>query len=155
MNTQQLLIVMQEWIASGQRLYALLDRQSKALAHRDVTQVEALRTHIEQSLETAQALDARRSELFNSLAQELEVGVNLKEISSKLPANEARAVTHISLRAGRLAEAIRLMLERNRVLIENELVYVEGTLSLIAKAAQEQTAYGRGNAPALWVNEVA
>lgn len=155
MRSQPLISLLREWRAAGLRALALHERQAKALSRREIGQVEALRPHLEALIEEARTLDARRDEAASALASALGVEPKLERIIEALPHAEATALRTEADAAGKTADAVRNAMWKSRTLLENELVYAEGMLGLIAQAVQQPGVYGQATAYSLWVNEVA
>lgn len=155
MNSRTLVGLIREWQSVALRAAPILDRQTQALKTRDVAEVEAIRPVLEALVAQASAIDAQREQAISDLAAKLDVEPNLAAIAEKLPHEEARLLNAAAKSAKRIAVTVEQRMGTNRALLENELVYAEGMLGLIAQAVQQSTPYGHAVAHSMWVNEVA
>jgi len=90
------------------------------------------------------------------LAEQWDTKPTLRSIVGVLPVAEARQVEALANRLAMVGANLQERITRNRMLIENELSYVGGSLCLIAKAAQEQEGdFAAAQAGPILVNQVA
>ena len=145
MKTRKLQQHWWDWLSTAERLQRSLNEQTQALIQRDVALIERLQPELDAMLEHMQSIDNAAATVAKKLAEDLGAEPNLRGLVGVLPQAEAQQVTSISNRVKAAAANVAASLDKNRKLIDNELLYVGGTLALIAKAAQEQQSqYGSG-----------
>lgn len=145
MKTRKLQQHWWDWLSTAERLQRSLNEQTQALVRRDVAQIERLQPELDSMLDHMRSIDEEAAAVAKKLAEELGAEPNLRGLVAVLPKAEALQVSSISNRVKAAAANVAASLDKNRKLIDNELLYVGGTLALIAKAAQEQQCqYGSG-----------
>lgn len=142
-KTKQLQQLWWDWLGTSERLLRSLHEQTTALVRRDVTLVERLQPELDSMLEHMKDVDDRAAAAARKLAGDLGVEPSLRSLVAALPEAEAQQVQSIANRVKAASLNVQNLLDKNRQLIQNELLYTSGTLALIAKAAQEnQAQYG-------------
>jgi hypothetical protein len=150
MNPRQLASVWSEWCRAAQALLSILNEQADALTRRDTERVEELLPLVEDRRETLEAVDSRARGASAALAARLGAAATLTGIAAKLPSADASVLAELSAQVTRLGSEVRQAMVRNHALIENELAYVAGTLTLIGQALrQPPTPYGKASTGAL------
>lgn len=80
-------------------------------------------------------IDEQAVNMANILAEELGVPSNMKSVVAALDKAEGQQLHGLANRVTVAARNVQEVLDKNRKLIENEMTYINGTLTLIAKAA--------------------
>lgn len=157
MKTRELQTLWWDWLSTSERLLNMLQDQTRALIGRDVATVERLQPELDAMLEKMTSIDDRAAASARALAEELGTEPSLRSLVEALPKAEAQQIQSLANRVRAASNNVELNLAKNRQLIASELTYVNGTLVLIARAAQEQNAkYGGSNVPsAVLVDQVA
>jgi hypothetical protein len=137
MKTKQLQTYWWDWLSTSERLLRALHEQTAALTLRDVERVERIQPELDALLERMKEIDDQAAACAKSLAEELGAEPNLRSLVHVLDKAEAQQVQSIANRVRVAAQHVEGVMTKNRTLIENELTYVNGTLTLIAKAAAE------------------
>ena len=107
-------------------------------------------------LERMRLIDEQAAATTRRLAEQVGCDPNVRSLAAVLGPNEGNQLVAIANRVKIVGANIRERLAKNEGLIESELIYVSGTLSLIAKAAADQPGpYARPEAGAVLLNEVA
>lgn len=155
-KTRELKRLWWDWLSTAERLQHSLEEQSIALVRRDVTTVERIQPELETMLARMKRIDEEAAACVERLAAKLETEPSLGGLMRAVDAAEAQQLQVLGKRVAIVGENIARLLEENRRLIENELLYVNGSLSLIMKAAQEQAGpYAGKEAPPVLLDEVA
>lgn len=137
MKTRELQTQWWDWLSTSERLLRSLHEQTAALTLRDVARVERIQPELDTLLETIRAIDDKAAACACRLAEEFGVEPNLRGLASALEKAEAQQVQSMANRITVVARNVQDVIAKNRKLIESEMAYVNGTLSLVAKAATE------------------
>ncbi len=156
MKTKELQRLWWDWLGTSERLLRSLYEQTVALTLRDSPRVERLQPELDRMLERIQELDGQATACARQLAGELGVEPNLRSLVHVLEKAEAQQVQQIANRVTVAAKNIQHVIDKNRTLIENELCFVNGTISLIAKTAGESKGrFGISSHAAVLVDQAA
>jgi len=157
MKTRELQTLWWDWLSTSERLLRSLYEQTAALTLRDVARVERIQPEIEAHMMKMREIDASATACAKKLAAELGVEPNLRSVARVLEKAEAEQVQGLANRVIVAARNVTSVRDKNRKLIENELTYVNGTLTLIAKAANEgQGKFGKAAvSPSVLVDQAA
>lgn len=157
MKSRELQRTWWDWLSTAERLNRSLAEQQAALTLRDVSRVESIQPELDLMITRLQEIDQNAVASTKSLAEQLETKPSVRSIVEALNPAEARQIESLATRIRVVGENLRQRIDRNRKLMENELMYVGGSLALIAKVAQEQQgAFGTQSAPsAILVDQVA
>jgi hypothetical protein len=139
MKTKQLQTYWWDWLSTSERLLRVLHEQTAALTLRDVARVERIQPDLEGLLTLMKEIDDNAAACAKTLAEELGTEPNLRSLVLALEKAEAQQVQQIANRVKVAAQHVEAVMAKNKALIENELTYVNGTLTLIAKTATENT----------------
>jgi hypothetical protein len=137
MITRELQTLWWDWLGTSERLLRSLHEQTAALTLRDVERVERIQPELDTMMDTMRTLDDRAAACAMKLAEELSVEPNLRSLVQALEKTEGQQVQALANRITVAARNVQHVIEKNRTLIENEMNYINGTLTLIAKAATE------------------
>ena len=137
MRTRELQTLWWDWLSTSERLLRSLHEQTAALTLRDVARVERIQPELDQMLVRMQQIDDNATACARKLAEEMETEMSLRGLVRVLEKAEAQQVQSIANRVTVAARNVQSVLGKNRALIENEMVYINGTLTLIAKTASE------------------
>lgn len=137
MKTRQLQTYWWDWLGTSERLLRTLHEQTAALTLRDVARVERIQPDLDSLIARMKEIDEDAAACAKGLAEELGTEPNLRSLVNALEKAEAQEVQSIANRVKVAAQHIEGVMQKNRTLIENELTYVNGTLTLIAKTASE------------------
>lgn len=135
MKTRELQGKWQEWLRASEALLLTLHEQTVAVTLRDVGRVERLQPQIESQMANVAQIDAQAVDQAQRLAESLGAEPNLRSLVERLDRAEGQALHSLANRVTMTARRIQATMDKNRTLIENEMMYVNGTLTLIAKAA--------------------
>ncbi|HTQ09208.1 MAG TPA: flagellar export chaperone FlgN [Fimbriimonadaceae bacterium] len=137
MKTRELQTLWWDWLGTSERLLRSLHEQTAAVTLRDLARVERIQPELDALLERVRTIDGNAAACARKLAEELGTEPNLRSLACALDKAEARQLQGLANRVLVAARNLQEVFARNRALIENELIYVNGTLTLIAKAAAE------------------
>lgn len=137
MRTRELQTLWWDWLSTSERLLRSLHEQTAALTLRDVARVERIQPELDSLLDRVQKIDERAAACARKLAEELGTEPSLRGLVRALDKAEAQQVQSIANRVLVAARNVQAVLDKNRALIENEMTYINGTLTLIAKTASE------------------
>ncbi len=135
MKTRELQQLWWDWLGTSERLLRSLYEQTAALTLRDVARVERIQPELDQMMSKLRELDSQAVALAHKLAEELETEPNLRSLASALEKAEAQALQGLGNRVTVAARNVQEVLKKNRMLIENEMTYINGSMTLVAKAA--------------------
>lgn len=157
MKTRELQKQWWDWLSTSERLLRSLYEQTAALTLRDVERVERIQPELDQLLARMRELDKSAAACAKRLAEELETEANLRGLVRVLDKAEAQALQGLANRVTVAARNVQNVLDKNRKLIENEMTHINGTLTLIAKAAvKAEGPYGKSRGgTAVLLNEAA
>lgn len=137
MKTRELQVLWWDWLGASERLLRSLHEQTAALSLRDSDRVERIQPELDTMLDSMRKIDSTAATCAKKLAEELGTEPNLRSLTQVLEKDEAQQVQSLANRVTVAARHVSTVLDRNRALIENELTYVNGTLTLVAKVASE------------------
>jgi hypothetical protein len=137
MKSRDLQRVLWDWLGTAERLHRSLAEQTAALSLRNVARVEELQPELETLQSRLGEIDKQAVASTQVLAGQLGVIPTVRNIVEVLKPAEARQLDALSTRVRQVGENLHDRLGRNRKLIDNELNYVNGSLALIAKVANE------------------
>jgi hypothetical protein len=137
MRTRELQTLWWDWLSTSERLLRSLHEQTAALTLRDVARVERIQPELDQMLVRMQQIDDKATACARKLAEDMDTELSLRGLVRVLEKAEAQQVQSIANRVTVAARNVQAVLTKNRALIENEMTYINGTLTLIAKAASE------------------
>lgn len=157
MKTRELQKQWWDWLSTSERLLRSLYEQTAALTLRDVERVERIQPELDQLLTRMREIDGSAAACAKRLAEELGTEPNLRGLVRELDKAEAQALQGLANRVTVAARNVQNVLDKNRKLIENEMTYINGTLTLIARAAvKAESPYGNSRGrTALLLNEAA
>jgi hypothetical protein len=135
MKTRELQQLWWDWLSTSERLLRSLYEQTAALTLRDVARVERIQPEIDQMMSKLRELDNQAVALAHKLAGELGTEPSLRSLASVLEKAESQSLQGLGNRVTVAARNVQDVLKKNRKLIENEMLYINGSLTLIAKAA--------------------
>lgn len=137
MQTRELQTLWWDWLSTSERLLRSLHEQTAALTLRDVARVERIQPELDSLLERVRQIDEHAATCARKLAEEMDTEPSLRGLVRVLDKAEAQQVQSIANRVTVAARNVQSVLDKNRALIENEMTYINGTLTLIAKTATE------------------
>jgi len=137
MKTRQLQTYWWDWLGTSERLLRCLHEQTAALTLRDVARIERIQPDLDGLIARMREIDGDAATCAKKLAEDMGTEPNLRSLVQVLEKAEAQQVQSIANRVKVAAHHIDGVMKKNRALIENELSYVNGTLTLIVKTANE------------------
>ena len=136
MKSRQLLTMWSEWLSISDKLLRSLHEQTVAVTLRDVSRVERLQPELDELTSEIRKIDSEALAEAKRLAEELGVSTpNLRGLVSALDKSEAAQVQQTANKILSASQNIQDVVSKNRKLFEAEMTYINGTLTLIAKAA--------------------
>lgn len=147
MKTKELQAGWNDWLKASEALLLTLHEQTAAVTLRDVARVERLQPTLEAHLANVARIDAQAVDHARRLAESLGTEPNLRSLVDGLDKAEGQALHALANRVTMLSRKVQATMEKNRVLLMNEMTYVNGTLTLIAKAAGSPPTPYRRRAP--------
>lgn len=142
--TRDLQTLWWDWLSTSERLLRSLHEQTAALTLRDVARVERIQPELDNMLARLREIDDTASACALRLAEELGTDPNLRGLVRVLDKAEGQQLQSIANRVMVVARNVQHVLDKNKALIESEMTYVNGTLTLIARVAHEQTGPYKG-----------
>ncbi len=138
MKTRELQTLWWDWLSTSERLLRSLHEQTAALTLRDVPRVERIQPELDNLIAKLREIDDHAAACALRLAEDLGSEPNLRGLVRVLDKAEAQQVQQIANRVTVAARNVQNVIGKNECLIQNEMTYINGTLTLIAKAAHEQ-----------------
>lgn len=141
MKTRQLQTMWWDWLSTSERFLRSLHEQTAALTLRDVARVQRIQPEIDALYAKLNEIDEKAVTCAKKLVVELGgEEPSLRGLVQVLDKAEAQQVQGLANRVKVTARNMHAVVEKNQALIQNELTFVNGTLSLLAKAACDQQA---------------
>jgi Rad3-related DNA helicase len=145
-----------DWLSTSERLLRSLYEQTAALTLRDVARVERIQPELDALMERMRSIDANAVACAKKLAEELDTNPSLRSLVQALEKAEAQQLQGLANRVTVAARNVQDVVAKNKALIDNEMTYINGTLTLIAKAAvQADGPFGQTEGQSVLVNEAA
>jgi hypothetical protein len=135
MKTRDLQTLWWDWLGTSERLLRALYEQTAALTLRDVARVERIQPELDTHMERLKVIDVQAVACAKRLAGELGAEPTLRGLVQVLEKAEAQQLHGLANRVKVAARNVQEVIAKNRALLENEMTYINGTLTLIAKAA--------------------
>src|SRR5688572_28958398 len=137
MKTRELQTLWWDWLGTSERLLRSLHEQTAAVTLRDISRVERIQPELDALLERVRAIDEDAAACANKLAEELGTEAHIRSLALALGKAEAQQLQGLANRVTVAARNLQEVFAKNRALLENELSYVNGTLTLIARASND------------------
>jgi hypothetical protein len=136
MKSRQLLNMWTEWLTTSERMLRCLHEQTVAVTLRDVQRVERLQPELDELTEMIRIIDSKALTEAKWLAEVLgATTLSLRGLVSVLEKTEAAQVQLMANKVMSASQNIQDVVYKNRKLFESEMAYINGTITLIAKAA--------------------
>lgn len=135
MKTRELQTLWWDWLSTSERLLRSLHEQTAAVTLRDVARVERIQPELDSLMQRVMTLDEAAVACAKRLAEEMGTEPNLRGLVRVLDKAEAQQLQGLANRVTVAARHVQEVVKKNRALIEGEMTYINGTLTLIAKAA--------------------
>ncbi len=144
MRTRELQTIWWDWLSTSERLLRSLHEQTAAVTLRDVARVERIQPELDGLMDRMVQLDEDAVACARKLAGEIGTEPNLRSLVHALEKAEAQQLQGLANRVTVAARHVQEVIAKNRTLLESEMTYINGTLTLIAKAAVDiRTPYRR------------
>ena len=137
-HSRELQTLWWDWLSTSERLLRSLHEQTAALTLRDVDRVQRIQPELDTMLARLREIDDFAAACAVRLAEELGTEANLRSLVRVLEKAEGQQLQSVANRVMVAARNVQHVLNKNKKLLENEMEYVNGTLTLIAKVAHEQ-----------------
>lgn len=135
-RTKELQSLWWDWLSTAERALHALYEQNAALVIRDFARIDKIQPEIDKLITRMEQVDRDAAALAIKLAEELGAQPNLRSLLSVLEQAEAQRLQSIANRVKVVGANLKEQLRKNKALIESEMSYISGTLTLIAKVAQ-------------------
>ena len=156
MQTRELQKLWWDWLSTSERLLRSLHEQTAALTLRDVMRVERIQPELDQMLGHMKQIDDNAAASARKLAEELGAEPNLRSLVLVLEKTEAQQLQSLANRVMVAARNVQAVIEKNQTLIENEMSFIGGTLTLMARIAGDtQGPFRRPAQAAILVDQAA
>lgn len=156
MKTRELQTLWWDWLGTSERLLRSLHEQTAAITLRDVARVEKIQPELETLLGRIKTIDEQAVACAVRLAGDMGAEPTLRGLVQVLEKAEAQQVQGLANRVTVAARNVQEVLDKNRTLLDNEMTYINGTLTLIAKAAvHTKTPYKRRPESSVLVDQAA
>jgi len=135
--TKELEQLWNAWLKTSDDLVATLHQQTAALTMRQVERIEALQPTLDGMMDQMQAIDDKAAACAKGLAEQLGCEPSLRglvHVLEKADAQNLQALANKVIVAGRNVQRV---IDKNKALIENELAYVNGSLTVIVNESQK------------------
>lgn len=154
--TRELQTLWWDWLSTSERLLRLLHEQTAAVTLRDVARVERIQPDLDRLMSKIVEIDEAAVACAKRLAGEFGVDANLRSLVRVLEKAEAQQLQGVANRVTAAAQHVQDVVRKNKALLESEMTYINGTLTLIAKASVEpRTPYRRRPQQSILVDQAA
>lgn len=136
-RTKELEKLWWDWLSTAERLLSTLHEQTGALTMRQVERVEKLQPELDALMAHMATIDDEAAHAARTLAEELSCEPNLTALVACLEKAEGQAVQALANRVIVAGRNVQRVIDKNKALIENELAYVNGSVTLIVREAQK------------------
>lgn len=148
MKSRELQTFWWDWLATSERLLRSLHEQTAALILRDATRVERLQPEIDLLTSKLCQIDEAAVASVHQLAEDLGTEPQLRSFTKVLDKAEAQQLHGLANKVSVAARNVQEVLNKNKKLLENEMTYVNGTLTLLARtAAVKEKGYSGAGRP--------
>ncbi|MCB0826568.1 MAG: flagellar export chaperone FlgN [Armatimonadetes bacterium] len=147
-TTKELQRLWWDWLGTSERLLSTLHEQTAALTLRKVERVEEIQPQLDGLMAKMEEIDNAAAAFAGKLAGDLGCEPNLRSLVSVLEKAEAQEVQSIANRVIVAGRNIQKVIDKNKALIENELEYVNGTLTLVVRESESQNGPYKGRSQA-------
>ena len=137
MKTKQLQILWWDWLGTEERLLRSLHEQTAALVLRDVDRVTRIQPEIDALVQKIVEIDESAVVSVKNLAEQFECEAHVRSIAKTLDKAESLQFQGLANRVAVAARNLQSVLAKNRALIESEMNFINGTLTLLARNASE------------------
>lgn len=131
-KTKELERLWWDWLGTAERLLSTLHEQTAALTMRQVERIERLQPELDGLMDLMQSIDEQAATAARTLASELECEPSLKGLVAALEKTDGMQLQSIANRVIVAGRNVQRVIDKNKALIENELAYVNGTMTVIA-----------------------
>jgi len=149
MKTRQLQTLWWDWLSTSERLLRFLHEQTAALVLRDVLRVEKLQVDLDALISKLGEIDREAVTCLRELAGELGTEFHLRGLMQVLEKAEAQQLHGLANRVKVAARNVQNVLAKNRALLESEMTYINGTLTLLARAVSDSQGIYRSSSHAV------
>lgn len=156
MRTRELQKIWWDWLSTSERLLRSLHEQTAALTLRDAERVKRIQPELDQMLDLMKQIDGTAAACAKKLAEELGSEPNLRSLVRVLDKTEAQQLQSVANRVMVVARNVQAVIDKNQTLIGNEMNYIGGTLTLMARAAGDaQGPFKRPTRAAILIDQAA
>lgn len=136
-KTKELQRLWWDWLSTSERLLSSLHEQTAALTLRQVDRVERIQPELDLLMSKMAAIDDAAVGYAKGLADECGCEPNLRSLVTHLEKKEGEEVQALANRVIVAGRNVQNVIAKNKALIENELEYVNGTLTVIVRESQD------------------
>ena len=126
-----------DWLSASELLLRSLHEQTAAVTLRDVQRVQRIQPELNALIQQLRTSDEEAVACAERLAKELEVPANLRSVVQALEKMEGQQLHGLANRVQVASRNVQEVLRKNRRLLEREMIFINGTLTLVARAAVE------------------
>jgi len=156
MQTRELQKLWWDWLSTSERLLRSLHEQTAALTLRDVQRVERIQPELDQMILLMKKIDDSAATCARKLAEELSTEPNLRGLVRVLEKAEAQQLQSVANRVVVAARNVQAVIDKNQALINNEMSFIGGTLTMMARAAGDnQGPFARPVRAAILIDQAA
>lgn len=134
-RTKELERLWWDWLSTSERLVSVLHEQTAALTLRQTERIDALQPQLDALMAKMAEIDDQAAASARKLAEEFGAEPNLRSLVEVLEKAEAQEVQSIANRVIVAGRNVQKVIDKNRALIENELAYVNGSMTAIVNEA--------------------
>lgn len=134
--TKQLESLWTAWLKASDELLGTLHQQTAALTMRQVERIEEIQPDLDSTMARMQDIDDQAAAFAKKLAEEFGCEPNLRSLVSVLEKADAQRVQALANKVIVAGRNVQRVIDKNKALIENELAYVNGTITVIANESQ-------------------
>lgn len=136
-NTKELEQLWNKWLKKSDDVLAILHQQTAALTMRQVERLEELQPQLDAEMDAMGAIDTAAATCAKGLAEEFGCEPHLRSLVNVLEKADALRVQALANKVIVAGRNIQRVIDKNKALIENELAYVNGSLTVICTEANK------------------
>jgi len=136
-NTKELEQLWNRWLVKSEDVIALLHQQTAALTMRQVERLEMIQPELDAEMEMMGEIDSKAAACAKGLAEEVGCEPHLRGLVNVLEKADAQRVQALANKVIVAGRNVQRVIEKNKALIENELEYVNGSITVICTETQK------------------
>lgn len=136
-NTKELEQLWNKWLDKSEDVLGLLHQQTAALTMRQVERLEDLQPMLDAEMDVMGHIDTKAAACAKGLAEVYGCEPHLRSLVNVLEKADAQRIQALANKVIVAGRNVQRVIDKNKALIENELAYVNGSLTVICTESQK------------------